>query len=148
MYAIRSYYDTWALRRLDPAVAVSSTPCPLFVPLAEEGWAEHEVARLAAREYLAPLLAAQVDTLVLGCTHYPLLKATLAEVLGGEVELVDSAEETAQTVAAQLREHALERKGKGGPPDFFVSDVPTRFERVGSHFLGCPLGNVQQVAVD
>ncbi|PLY06155.1 MAG: glutamate racemase [Desulfuromonas sp.] len=136
-----------ALRQLDAAVQVSSAACPLFVPLAEEGWAEHEVAHLAAREYLAPLVDARVDTLVLGCTHYPLLKSTLAHVLGDAVQLVDSAAETALTVAAQLREHGLERADSGGPPAYYVSDVPTRFERVGSHFLGHSLGEVQQVTV-
>ena len=136
-----------ALRMLDARVDVSSVACPLFVPLAEEGWAEHEVARLVAREYLESLVRADIDTLVLGCTHYPLLKATLGEVLGGGVELVDSAEETAFAVVSQLKEHALERHGEGGAPQFFVSDVPTRFERVGSHFLGQSLGEVTQVAV-
>jgi len=144
---VKSEAYTRALQLLDPAVVVRSAPCPLFVPLAEEGWAEHEVARLAAQEYLAPLVDARIDTLVLGCTHYPLLKTTLAQILGAEVELVDSAEETAQVVAHQLRGDALERSGEGGPPDFYVSDVPTRFERVGSHFLGRSLGKVQQVAV-
>jgi len=136
-----------ALHQLDAGIQVSSVACPLFVPLAEEGWAEHEVAHLAAREYLASLVAARVDTLVLGCTHYPLLKNTLADVLGSDVQLVDSAAETALTVAAQLKEHALERNGSGSAPAYYVSDVPTRFERVGSHFLGHSLGEVQQVAV-
>ena len=136
-----------ALMQLDNTVRVTSTACPLFVPLAEEGWADHEVAHLAAREYLGDMVEAEVDTLVLGCTHYPLLKNTLAQVLGERVQLVDSAEATAQRVEKLVLTHALERNGQAGAPRFYVSDVPTRFERVGSHFLGYPLDRVEQVSV-
>jgi glutamate racemase len=118
------------------------------VPLAEEGWASHPVARLAAAEYLAPLQEHGIDTLVLGCTHYPLLKATLHQVLGEGVELVDSAEETARVVAALLAARQLSRCSPPGAPRFFVTDVPTRFERVGGAFLGAALQGVEQVELD
>ncbi|HEY5673968.1 MAG TPA: glutamate racemase [Malonomonas sp.] len=134
-----------AIHELLPDAQVFSAPCPLFVPLAEEGWAEHEVARLTAVEYLQPLIKAQVDTLVLGCTHYPLLRNTLQQVLGPQVLLVDSAEETALTVAALFREQGLSRPVHGGRREFFVTDVPTRFERVGRAFLGRELNKVEQV---
>ncbi len=133
------------IRSINGTLEVVSVACPLFVPLAEEGWAEHEVARLAASEYLAPI-SLEIDTLVLGCTHYPLLKNTLHAVLGEGVQLVDSAEETARVVARRLGD--LRR-----PPDrpgevrFYVTDVPTRFERVGSAFLDRPLGDVHQVSL-
>lgn len=136
-----------AIRSLLPDAEVFSAACPLFVPLAEEGWAEHEVARLASLEYLQPLISAQIDTLVLGCTHYPLLRKTLQQVLGPEVLLVDSAEETARCVAELFREQGLERPEHGGQRDFYVTDVPTRFERVGRAFLGRELVRVEQVLI-
>jgi len=137
-----------AIHAHDAGVEVFAAPCPLFVPLAEEGWANHAVAGLAAAEYLAPLQEQGVDTLVLGCTHYPLLKATLHQVLGAGVELVDSAEETARVVAALLEARQLSRRGRPGAPRFFVTDVPTRFERVGGAFLGAALQGVEQVELD
>ena len=137
-----------AIQAHDPRIEVATAACPLFVPLAEEGWAGHAVARTIAAEYLAPLLARKIDTLVLGCTHYPLLKKVLHEVLGPEVQLVDSAEETARMVAALLDERRLRRRGLPAGPHFFVTDVPTRFERVGGEFLGAPLLGVEQVAID
>lgn len=136
-----------AIRHLLPAAEVFSVACPLFVPIAEEGWAEHQVAELTCREYLQPLIAAKIDTLVLGCTHYPLLRNTLQRVLGPEVLLVDSAEETANTVAALFCDQGLCRPEHGGRRDFYVTDVPTRFERVGRAFLGHELKKVQQVRI-
>lgn len=137
-----------AIHALDPGIEVFAAPCPLFVPLAEEGWANHPVARLAAAEYLAPLQQHGIDTLVLGCTHYPLLKETLHQVLGDRVELVDSAEETARVVTAELDARQLRRRTRPSPPRFYVTDVPTRFERVGGAFLGAPLQGVEQVELD
>jgi len=137
-----------AIHAHDSGVEVFAAPCPLFVPLAEEGWANHPVAHLAASEYLAPLMEEGIDTLVLGCTHYPLLKTTLHQVLGAGVELVDSAEETARVVAGLLEERQISRRGRPGPPRFFVTDVPTRFERVGGAFLGATLQGVDQVELD
>ncbi len=137
-----------AIQTLDPAIEVFSAPCPLFVPLAEEGWAEHPVAVLTAREYLAPLMENGIDTLVLGCTHYPLLKNTLRQVLGDGVALVDSAEETSRTVEAMLNGRKLPRQSSPGQPRFFVTDIPTRFVRVGGAFLGHPLQEVTQVSLD
>ncbi len=135
-----------ALRSIMPEVTVLSAACPLFVPLAEEGWAQHEIAYLAAREYLMPLLQAQIDTLVLGCTHYPLLKTVLQRVLPDDVHLVDSAEETAHTVQRMLSSCNLLCDGAAtGSWDFYVTDVPRRFIRVGEAFLGANLAGVQQV---
>ncbi len=145
---IKSGAYSRAIQALAPELQVVSTPCPLFVPLAEEGWANHDVARLTAGEYLAPLAAQGIDALVLGCTHYPLLKATLAQVLGREVLLVDSAEETANSVVKKLQAEGMFRDTPGGRRRFFVTDVPTRFERVGGAFLGAPLEGVTRVAID
>jgi len=87
---------TRALRALDPTIEIYTRACPLFVALAEEGWVENEIARQAAAMYLASLRQSRIDTLVLGCTHYPLLAKTIGDSLGPEVQLVDSATETAR----------------------------------------------------
>ncbi|PLX92355.1 MAG: glutamate racemase [Desulfuromonas sp.] len=136
-----------AIHALLPGAQVFSAACPLLVPLAEEGWAEHQVARLAVQEYLAPLKKNDVDTLVLGCTHYPLLRNVLQAEMGDGVTLVDSAEETAATVADLFREQGLQRPQSGGQRAFFVTDVPTRFIRVGQPFLEQELSRVQQVRI-
>lgn len=136
-----------AILKLLPDAQIFTAACPLFVPLAEEGWAEHEIARLTASEYLQDLIAAQVDTLVLGCTHYPLLRRTLRQVVGERVMLVDSAEETAKTVAEMIANKDLVRSENGGLRQFFVTDIPTRFERVGRSFLGAELDEVSQVEI-
>jgi glutamate racemase len=146
---IRSRAYERALLAGSPGIEVCVAPCPLFVPLAEEGWAEHPVARLAAAEYLAPLLRQGIDSLVLGCTHYPLLKRTLNEVVGPGVELIDSAEETAKTVAELLAAQGMRSQASPpASPRFFVTDLPDRFERVGGAFLGAPLAGVTTVTLD
>lgn len=137
-----------ALRQIKPSVEVVSASCPLFVPLAEEGWAEHQVAHIAAREYLAPLLEAEIDTLVLGCTHYPLLKPTLAAVLPESIAMVDSAQETAHTVARLLGERGWLNDQAQATWQFYVTDVPRRFVRVGEAFLGTKLSHVERVTLD
>lgn len=137
-----------AVRALNPDIEVFSAPCPLFVPLVEEGWADHAVAVAVAREYLAPLMAAGIDTLVLGCTHYPVLKSTLRQAMGPGIELVDSAEETAKTVANMLRAGDLIRGDSPPAPRFFVTDEPDRFVRVGTGVLGINLERVEKVEID
>ena len=124
-------------RRRD--VEVISQACPLFVPLAEEGWTEGGVARQVAERYLEPFRRAEVDTLVLGCTHYPLLRQTIAAVMGPDVELVDSAE----SVAEEAR-HRLGSDSEGQPaaePEhhFYVTDAPEPFQVVAERFLGRPV---------
>jgi glutamate racemase len=146
---IRSSAYTRAIKRLMPDACVLTRACPLFVPLAEEGWTDNQVARLAAESYLQELREAGVDTLVLGCTHYPLLKPVISEVMGPNVTLVDSAEETARTVAAILSERDLLRPAaEKGNHHYFVSDIPAGFIRVGNRFLGGRLGDVYQVNLD
>jgi len=126
---------TRALRAQSPAVEVFTRACPLFVPLAEEGWTEGSVARGVAETYLASLARSGIDTLILGCTHYPLLKPLIAEVMGPSVTLVDSAEETAREVTRLLAEEGM-RPGGPGATSFFVTDAPDRFVRIGQRFLG------------
>lgn len=140
---------TKAIKRINPDIEVVSRACPLFVPLAEEGWVDNEVARLTARIYLEDLMSQGVDTLVLGCTHYPILKEVIAEVMGPGVTLVDSAEQTALTVARILAEQGLLRpKGERGNHHYFVTDIPAGFIRVGNRFLGGELGDVYQVSLE
>jgi glutamate racemase len=125
---------------------VVSRPCPLFVPLAEEGWTDHPVARQIAEEYLAPFREDGIDTLILGCTHYPLLASVIAEVVGPDVTLIDSAEETAREVATLLAERDLAANGGDSTHRFLVSDLPELFLRVGQRFLGGRIGGVEVVA--
>lgn len=146
---IKSSAYTRAIKRLDANAEVLTRACPLFVPLAEEGWTDNEVARLTARSYLKDLKEAAVDTLVLGCTHYPLMKSIITETMGPDVTLVDSAEETARSVAGILSKKKLLRPAtEKGNHHYFVSDVPAAFIRVGNRFLGSNLGDVYQVNLD
>src|SRR5438477_10924645 len=127
---------TNALRALRPGVEIYTRPCPLLVPLAEEGWVDGAIPRGVVETYLATLRKSGIDTLVLACTHYPLLRAVIAEVMGDGVTLVDSAEETARAVSALLAARGLARAGRDGSTSFFVTDVPDRFIRIGQRFLG------------
>jgi glutamate racemase len=146
---IRSSAYSKAIKRINPSIQVVTRACPLFVPLAEEGWTDNEVARLTAQSYLADLHDKGVDTLVLGCTHYPLLKGIIGQVMGEGVRLVDSAAETALTVAETLRDLGqLRPAAERGNHHYFVTDVPAGFVRVGNRFLGGRLGDVYQVNLE
>jgi glutamate racemase len=139
-----------AIAALSTRTEVVGQPAPLFVPLAEEGWTDGEVPRLVARRYLEPLMAAGVRCLVLGCTHYPLLRAVIeaeAAALAGEpVSVVDSAHATAVEVDAFLSErgHATTREGRGGL-ELLVTDLPKSFAAMAERFLGEPVGHVEQI---
>jgi len=115
---------------------VISKACPLFVPLAEEGWIENEVAETTSEIYLKGFRGNGVDVLVLGCTHYPLLKKTIQKSVGNGIILIDSAEETAREIEILLREKELLSDGKQRSMDFYVTDNPERFSKVGKVFLG------------
>lgn len=131
-----------AIQNIRPDAVVASTACPLFVPLVEEGWTEGEVPELIARRYLIPLLDAGIDTLILGCTHYPLLKPLLAKILGKSVILIDSAEVIAIQVQLILENMLALNPSKHGDRRFFVSDYPRRFEELGKRFLGEPVNSI------
>jgi glutamate racemase len=136
---------TRALRALAPDLEIYTRPCPLLVPLAEEGWVEGPIPRSVLETYLASLQKSGIDTLVLGCTHYPLLRPVIGEVMGEGVALVDSAEETARVVAALLAERGLARATGAGVTSFFVTDVPDRFIRVGQRFLGARVDSAVRI---
>ncbi|HZI11787.1 MAG TPA: glutamate racemase [Myxococcus sp.] len=144
---IRSGAYQRALEAGNPSVRVKARACPLFVPLAEEGWTTGDVPFLTAREYLSEFARDGVDTLVLGCTHYPLLKGVIAEVVGPNVALVDSAEATAEAVADLLARRELLAPAGGAAPShaYYVTDVPERFVEVGARFLGRPIPAAEQV---
>lgn len=135
------------LHRLAPEAAVFTQACPLFVPLAEEGWTQGEVPLAVARAYLANLLQCHVDTLILGCTHYPLLAETISEAAGSSVTLVDSAEETARAVRETLVRHTLMEEATRPLRQFMVTDAPASFARVARHFLNHELEDVTWVDV-
>jgi glutamate racemase len=127
---------------------VEQRACPLFVPLVEEGWFEHPAAELIAADYLAPLRQARVDVLVLGCTHYPLLRPLLQRAMGPEVRLIDSGEATAEALASTLEAEGLEAlAGAEVFHRFAVSDDEARFRQVGSRFIGDRLGAAEVVGV-
>jgi glutamate racemase len=135
-----------AIHLLDQEVKIFSQACPLFVSLVEEGWFDHPATRLIAREYLKPVLAEQIDTLVLGCTHYPLLKPLLQDIVGTEITLIDSADAMADAAADLLKRDNMGNQNQQ-PPDyvFCVSDVPYRFQTIAESFLGRTLNNVELV---
>ncbi len=140
---IRSGAYTRGLRRVRPDLEIYTRACPLFVPLAEEGWVDNEVAELAARSYLGSLAQSGIDTLILGCTHYPLLKDVIRDTIGRAVRLIDSGVVTAAAVAAALDERRLRRNAAAGTGSYFVTDAPERFMKVGARFLGAPVDAVQ-----
>ncbi|MGA9115546.1 MAG: glutamate racemase [Bacteroidota bacterium] len=134
-----------ALRRRDPSLEVFLRECPLFVPLAEEGWEAHAVTTLVAREYLFPLTLEKIDTLILGCTHYPLLRGAIQAAVGEGVVLIDSGEAVALETERMLDGGGL-RNPSGDQPhlQFFVSDIPARFAELGERFLGRSMGRVRK----
>lgn len=137
-----------AILAVSPEARITALACPLFVPLAEEGWLETEATRLIAHEYLDPVAAAHVDTLVLGCTHYPLLKTVIGSVVGREVRLIDSAEETAAETGAVLRDGGLAHEQTDEARyRFIASDAPEQFLRVGQRFLGAAIDRVETVTL-
>jgi glutamate racemase len=149
---IRSGVYEAAIRTLAPQAKVFCKACPLFVPLAEEGWTQGTVPRQVAREYLQELAIHGIDTLVLGCTHYPLLKPVIAEAMTDSVTLVDSAEAAAAVVGATIERMGLTTPRPSGPRHrFLVTDDPEAFCRIGKHFMGAgitdELANVEWVDI-
>ncbi len=161
---VRSGAYARAIRELAPEAEVTERACPLFVSLAEEGWAETDVARKVAAEYLRDLSGGRVDALVLGCTHYPILRRVIQEAVGPEVKLIDSGEATARAVEDLLKseklgrpadtptgrlmiERAATRKLCGDLDHFYVTDAEDRFARVAERFLGSAPTRLEAVEV-
>jgi glutamate racemase len=152
---IRSGAYTAKIKSFNPGIEIVNKPCPLFVPLAEETWDEgkdesylSQLKALAAERYLTEFKEKGIDTLVLGCTHYPLLKNTIDAFIGDKVTLVDSAEETAKEVLRVIDEMNLNNPSDiKGEHKYFVTDAPDHFAKLGTRFLGSKLEEVQQVEV-
>ena len=136
-----------AIRHLMPKAKVFLKACPLFVPLVEEGKLVGPLTEAVVREYLKPLLKAKIDTLVLGCTHYPLLKRALSKVAGPKVKIVDSAEESARSLHRNLEMHGVEMNGHGGGK-YFVSDLSRKFKEQAQRFLGRHIPKVQKIFIE
>lgn len=135
-----------ALARLAPNAHILARACPMFVPLAEEGWLEGPIPTQIAETYLSDLRKIEVDSLLLACTHYPLLINTIQKVMGPEVTVVDSADATAQTVAAALERLGIKNPSQGrGTLLSLVTDAPQRFSETGRTFLGESIGRVEWV---
>lgn len=141
---------TECIKEMDEEIEVVSKACPMFVPLVENGYTDGEVARLVAEEYLMPLKEAGVDTLILGCTHYPLLKNTIRSIMGDGVNLVDAGAETAVAAREILGENdILSGRETGGTAGYYVSDSVSGFSKLGGMFLKRPItGSVNKIEIE
>ncbi len=143
---IKSNSYTKAIKNLDKEISVTALACPLFVPLVEEGWTDGTIASLIAEKYLSNFKNSNIDTIVLGCTHYPLLKKVISNVMGSEVTLIDSAIETAGEIKKILKTSGLEKKKEGSPlREFFVTDSVEKFLNIGEKFLGEKINNIEKI---
>jgi glutamate racemase len=137
-----------AIQKRNENIKVYSLACPLFVPLAEEGYVEQEATYLIAKDYLKTLIDVKIDTLVLGCTHYPLLRSIISRVMGEDVHLIDSAEATARELAAVLSiKNLLRPSDKEVAHKFYVSDVPDKFSQIAERFLGRRIDNTARIDI-
>ena len=145
---IRSRAYPKLIRSLDPKVKVISRSCPLLVPLVEEGWSKSKITYQVASIYLKPLLRQNIDTLILGCTHYPLLKGIFQDIVGEKVVLVDSAQEVAKKVKELLRRRNIRKRGGSPEHTFYISDISRRFVHMGRQILGRELNNLREVNLE
>jgi len=144
---IRSRAYENEIKALDPKIKVTALSCPLFVPFAEEGLLDGNAVLEVARNYLKPLKEAKVDTVILGCTHYPLLKPVIKKVLGPEVKLIDSAKQVAMEVKRILSAENILSRSRKGKRRFYVSDNPEWFTGLAKSFLGEPIKGAKKVSV-
>jgi len=142
---VKSRAYEYEIKQLDPGVKVTAHACPLFVPFVEEGWLDGPVVEEVARKYLQPLRRARVDTVILGCTHYPLLKGMIKKVLGNDVCLIDSAKQVAIEVKNILGAQGKLNRGSHGKRRFFVSDNPEWFSGLAKRFLGSVPRRIKKV---
>lgn len=137
-----------AIARMDESVEVIGKACPLFVPLVEEGWANKEISSMAAHMYLDELVEKGIDSLVLGCTHYPILKRTIGEAVGMDIKLINPAKETALSLKSVLKENGmLNEKNEEGTCKYFVSDINEQFSKVAGEFLKRDIKDIEKVEI-
>ncbi len=137
-----------AIEYLNPDIEVISKACPLFVPLADEGWVEGEIIERIAKEYLSPIKETGIDVLVLGCTHYPLLKKTIQQIMSDEITLVDSARQTASQIKDVLnKENLLNENNSPSKREFYLTDVSDTFLSVAGRFLGEKIDKIEMVDI-
>ena len=137
------------LKFLDPSVEVFEKACPLFVPLAEEGWIKKNATFEIAEEYLSELRNKEIDTLILGCTHYPILSGVIQKVIGPNVKLIDSGIASVEIVKEELKKNnLLSQRDSGGESIFYVSDIPTKFKEIAELFLGKPVNGITKVELE
>lgn len=136
------------IHKLDKDVEVIGKACPLFVPLVEEGWANEEISKTAAHMYLDELVAKGIDSLVLGCTHYPILKRTIGGVVGKDIKLINPARETALSIKNILKENNMLNQDENiGKCKYFVSDINEQFANVAAEFLKRDIDNIERVEI-
>lgn len=138
-----------AIHAINSDIEVFSQACALFVPMVEEGFINHPALTLVAQEYIEPLLKDNINSLILGCTHYPLIRETISKIVGGNVQIIDPA----ITACKQLTDiltvsNALNTSGKVGTYKFYVTDVPVKFRRVGEMFLNHQMDHLEVVSVE
>jgi glutamate racemase len=137
------------IKRLNGSAKVVEKPCPLFVPLAEEGWIKHQATFEIAEEYLKELREIGIDTLVLGCTHYPILTEVIQKVIGKNVSLIDSGVASSEVIKTELEKLGLLSDAKSmGTQEYYVSDIPAKFKEVAELFLGREIEHVHKVDLE
>lgn len=138
-----------AIYRIDNSVNMILKACPLFVPIAEEGWQDTDIARLTAKRYLSDLRESGIDALVMACTHYPLLENTIEEVMGKDIRLVNPAYETAKVLEYMINSNGLKNeRPRQAEYKYYVSDNPVKFKKVGENFLNKPVGWVEKIDIE
>ncbi len=143
---IQSFAYKTQIHKYERDINVFSKACSLFVQLAEDGWTDNRIAELIAEEYLNEFKKLKIDTLILGCTHYPILKNTITKVLGKKIKLIDSGEEAAKEVKRLLEQHHILNPQKGpGRHKFYVTDFQKKFKEISERFLGQPIHDVKKV---
>ena len=146
---IHSHLYRTLIQAEDPGITVFGKACPLFVPLVEEGWTKDPITEEVARRYLGELLEKDIDTLIMGCTHYPLLRSLLREIVGESVTLVNPAYETAQALRRMLEEMVLENDGpRGEQYRFYTSDAAEKFDTFAASILPCRVPAASQIPIE
>lgn len=148
---IRSGLYTKLIQEIDPEISVIGKPCPLFVPLVEEGWRKDPITEMIARRYLEVLQEQDIDTLILGCTHYPLLRKLIGDIMGDKVRLVNPAYETSMVLKKLLADQHMENQGRTKeefPYRFYVSDAAEKFKEFANSILPYDVKRTKQINLE